>query len=856
MNHWLNARSAKQVFLPLLTVLSLFHAGASRAADLRGFHGGDLAVVHEPYVLHLPAPAECEVDWGDGKVDKTRRAAETPDRLTHVYGTTGVAVITVKMRQDDGTWAPVPVDFAARMEASRPVFFSSAPVRAATVLANLLPLPADSFSAEFRVRLEDSAADLVFFGPVKPAAGACRFGLRNQSLYFELAGAGVAAVSPGIKLADGKWHHLAVTYDRVPLFPRANQVRFFVDGLPAGTSTVPAVDAGAVHCPGVVVAPEGFKGRMEALAVYDHLLFPLTILEHARAMSGELGLPVTVAHRGSSAVRVEPPVITWTVDVVCDAAPGADNGPTLRKALASAAAGTRLRLVGAANAGGGGTFPVRSLVEANKWASLVMENKTDCELDGNGSTLVFSEKVARYLLIDRCQRVAVRNLGFDLDPAYARVGVYAELREVDPVTRTVRARLINGRDRSPDPVIPRRASYWRWRPHDPHTLRIGSGPYFNSDSYAERPAPDPAGGAGALRFTLKQESGDRIWEELKTYAAGANFFLVNNADFSANAVSLMGSSHVTFEQVRYHATLGMVFLASDVDHLRVARCEIGLPPGQTAADRPLSAGADGYHFHQMRGDILFEGNKIALTDDDPVSIKDSIWPGVRKVGDRQLSGGKGIRPGSPVELLHPDYRPAGFTAAVTAVEGEVLTLDRPLPTEVRSGSLLMDRSHHTMNWVLRDNHLHDFYGRVMLYADHGTVVNNRIHGSYYHLGNSTASFETAGACRNVITHRNYFESTSADSSNWGGNQSLPCFYEITYSANSFSDKGLSLNNAAGSLVARNWFHGREAKFSAKRCIETKVLNNAYCRADAAGFTVYGTNSTDTVIEGNLILGRE
>ena len=166
-----------------------------------------------------------------------------------------------------------------------------------------------------------------------------------------------------------------------------------------------------------------------------------------------------------------------------------------------------LALVCAADPGKGGTFAVRSLVEGNKWAAIILEGLTDVEFDGNGSTLIFSDKVARYLWVDRCKRVAVRNLTFDLDQTYARVGVYAKPLAVDPATRTVTAQLVNGRNGKPDSNIPRRASYWRW-PHDPKTLRVGrGGPHFDSGSYAERPVADPAAGPGVIRFKLKHDPG-------------------------------------------------------------------------------------------------------------------------------------------------------------------------------------------------------------------------------------------------------------------------------------------------------------------------------------------------------------
>lgn len=822
-------------------LLSPLLAALLPLVDARAFSGANLAVVGVPYTLTLPAGSAYAVAWGDGTEERSDGGS-----VTHRYAQSGVANITVKQRGFFGSWRPLTVDAAARIAMERPVFVAMDGVPGGMLKSNLLVAPADSFSFECRVNGKESRAAF----PLLESAGGpgCRITLRDGRLHFELP-SGRASSEPLMNvLSASTWHHLAVTYDRVPLFPRSNRVRFFVDGFPCGVASLPTDDAGAVSCPSATMGDASVRGGLGMVAVYDRLLFPLAVRDHARVLAGATNLPVTVAEPGSAAVTVDEPLITQTVEVALNADPAVDNGPILRQALAAAGPGTRVRI-----AGQGGTYFIRSLIAGNKWAGLLLEEKMDVEFDGHGNTLVYSDQVARYLFVDRCRRVAIRNLQFGLDPAYARVGVYAKLLEVDPAAQTVVAQLVHGRDGSPDPLIPRRATYWRWRPHDPRTLRIGEGgPYFDSGSYAEKPVADPARGPGVLRFRLKQAPADKLWTELKAYAAGPNFFLINNADFSANAVSLTDSSHVTFERVAYYATLGMVFLAGGVDHLRVAHCRIGLPPGLTAADRPLAAGADGYHFHEMRGGVLFEGNEVALTDDDPVSIKDSIWTDVRKVGERQLAGGKGIRVGHPVELLQPDYTPSGFTATVAAAEGDVLTLDRPLPAEVMVGSLLMDRSHHTTNWVLRDNYLHDYYGRVMLYSDHGTVTGNRVHGSFYHLGNSVAYFEKAGACAHVITHGNLFEATNADSSKWGGDQTLPAFHRVTYSANSFDGKGLALNNAADSLVARNLFEGEGATLAVKRGVRIRVLNNARFQPQG-DFVVQGTNNTDLVVDGNVAL---
>ena len=383
--------------------------------------------------------------------------------------------------------------------------------------------------------------------------------------------------------------------------------------------------------------------------------------------------------------------------------------------------------------------------------------------------------------------------------------MYAKILGTEPATGTVKAVIVDGRTGKPVKSLPRRASYWRWRPHDAGSLRIvETGPKFDAGSYVSKPQADPSSGPGVIRFKLKQRPDDGFWEKLDAYKAAGGFYLINNADFSSNGVSLDECSHVTFERVNYHAVLGMVFLSADFDHLRIAGCRIGPPAGLTAADSPLVAGSDGYHFHQTRGGIVFENNEIALTDDDPVSFKDSMWSDIKRIAPRRLRTGKGIKVGHPVELLSPDFLSSGFKATVTHVDGEEITLDRDLPESIAPGSVLMDRSHHTRDWIIRNNHFHDYYGRVMLYTDFGTFIGNRVHNSYYHLGISDAYFERAGVSGRVITHGNLFEATVADATFWGKNPPHPCFHGITYSANSFLGEGIKLFHTQSALVARNW----------------------------------------------------
>lgn len=167
--------------LPLLFCLTFYSPAAEKsgAPQKSAFFGEDLVVVGQPYSLRLPAGAKCEVSWGDGAVERVAQ-----NTATHTYTKSGVANITVKARQDDGKWLPLPLDYTARVQVSRPVLFVAGPVKVGAVLPKVLTAPADSFSIEARVQFDAPASDQVIFASRSEAAGTCRFGIKNRSLFL------------------------------------------------------------------------------------------------------------------------------------------------------------------------------------------------------------------------------------------------------------------------------------------------------------------------------------------------------------------------------------------------------------------------------------------------------------------------------------------------------------------------------------------------------------------------------------------------------------------------------------------------------------------------------------------------
>ncbi len=391
----------------------------------------------------------------------------------------------------------------------------------------------------------------------------------------------------------------------------------------------------------------------------------------------------------------------------------------------------------------------------------------------------------RQLCVRQCTRIAFRKFSIDLDQDKFRVGCYARILDVDPTTGIVRFQFVHGKDLTPDRTVPPKISMWRWRSYDPKTLRIlgGTGMFFQTgDVFHEQMTRDPADPSILIGHT----SNAKMLDALQKYRAGANLLMVNNADFRNTSVSLWDRcSQVTFDHLNFYATLGMVFLSSEYDHMHVTHCRIGLPPGETAADRPLASGADGFHFHENQGYTLFDDNEITLTDDDPISIKDGIWRDLAATGPNTIHV-KGFSVGDEIELYANDLTPLNFKTVVTAVNHGDITVSTPLPASLPKTFLAQDHRQHSFNWVLKDSYFHDYYGRFLVYTPWARITGNRITKSYLHLGTGAASFDGGGISSHVLVDNNILIDTNADTGLWGISSSYPVFQDITLPATASS----------------------------------------------------------------------
>jgi len=877
----------------LLISLATFQAVSSLATALPPaavFYCDDMAWTGKPFALSLPGAQSGVKSWKISLDDESVPAKGDDTSVSLTCPKSGLYHLSVTAELESGKVEPVPVDYARLVLENHPEsyfrFGDSPAIQDSTMdpspaldpvvlpwgghaarfdnqnsaisLSHVLPEPTDQFSVEFWLQPKDLKTRQEILSPAS-LNGRDIF-IANGSLHFQVYGGHEYSAPFPATLQTGAWHHFALTYDRCQLFPYQNTARFYMDGILAGEYRLDVRDTGPVILPSAYVGStwqgqNRLQGAIAELAVYDRLIRPDYVFAQSQRFAYPSDRLITVVPVVVQPFTVDAPRITQDMDIYLDPAAEADNGPTLNHAINEAQPGTRLKIINQATGKPGGTFNFSSIAPGGRWTAIQVMGKEDLEIDGGGALFNFKTDATQITVL-KCTRVALRNFSVDLDQSKFRVGVYARILKLNEATGDVSFQFVRGCDLAPDRDVPDTISMWRWRPQDPKTFRLCPGPYFKTgEVFTAKPVRDPSD-RSIMTTTLKPGQG-KLLEQLAAFQKGTNLFLINNARFENKVVSLYNCEHIIFDRINFYACLGMVFLSSDLNHLQVSHCKIGLPPGVTVADRPLAAGADGYHFHETQGCILFEDNEIALTDDDPISIKDGVWRDVSAVSTNSLKTGKGFKTGDQIVIYGYDFSPLGGGTVVSSSDG-IVTLDQPLPADLPAKFLAMNLAQHTYNWIIRNCYFHDYYGRLMLYTPHGIAEGNTIMGSYFHLGASCANFDSSGISSNVVVRNNLFIDTFADTGIWGSESQLPVFKNIVLANNSFIGRELRLNNTGDAWVVNNYFEihpgTKEKDLMAVYCLRSQqatIENNCQAGNSLGSFQLdLGKNTTTTSISGN------
>ncbi|HPO09020.1 MAG TPA: hypothetical protein PLZ55_10160, partial [bacterium] len=569
------------------------------------------------------------------------------------------------------------------------------------------------FGLEFWLKPTTLTTRQVVYSGVGNGSGNVTVYLEGGNLCFELTGSGVIKSVPlGYGVEAGRWYHFAVNYERSAYFEERNSLRFYRDGFLLKKDSYTADQALLVNHKGATIGVRNggtiaspapsypLSADIDEVVLHRLGVFPGAFLERYRAATTNRSVfRISSGADGAAPFIVDQPVITSEITVGLDPNPAVDNAVRIRVAIRDAAPGTRIKLVDQTTGLGGGTYYLRKAYAARLFP---FENKTDIELDGNGMNFIVSDWWSAYVQIKSSTRIAVKNMSFDIDQNEWRVGAYAQVHGMDPANKKLRIRWVKGKNLEPDVMTPKIAQaekgLWRYRRVDAVNRRNISDEQW---SIVDK-EPDPIDGS-FWTLTLHPETSSWIWDKFADIQAAGDLLQVNNCVFGPSGASVSDSSHVTFDGFKLYAATGMGFLSGSFSNLKVVNSKIGLPPGMTADDRPFATGSDGFHFHSARnGRVLFENNDVAMTDDDPISIKDNIVGSVQKMGETQLKLGLGRRMGTnsfelrtrELERLVPPY-----TAIITGYDAatDISTIDRPLPGNVGDKFTLQKLEEYTGN---------------------------------------------------------------------------------------------------------------------------------------------------------------
>lgn len=307
--------------LPALLCFAAAPAAFAAGAAQPAFSAPESVEVAAPFPLHLASNgADIKawiVDWGDGT--KTR---ESSADAAHAYEKAGIYRVSVTAAHQDGTEQPAIRDYASAILEDKPAatIRLDGQVRHEDSPGAVPAKGIDRFTVEFWLNPGTLEGRQDIVAPHGGAKGAKVY-LAGRTLCFELPGGARFLQSLPLAFKAGDRHYIAITYDRVPLFPFQNTVRFYFDGLLGATQSLDVYDTGPV------ILPSAATSDASDLAFYDRVLPPHRILEHAGLSTNPGTETVTAVPATVKPFTVDAPRITRTVAVPLDATPGVDNGP-------------------------------------------------------------------------------------------------------------------------------------------------------------------------------------------------------------------------------------------------------------------------------------------------------------------------------------------------------------------------------------------------------------------------------------------------------------------------------------------------------------------------------------------------
>jgi len=400
-------------------------------------------------------------------------------------------------------------------------------------------------------------------------------------------------------------------------------------------------------------------------------------------------------------------------------------------------------------------------------APLVFQNMQDFELDGQGSTFIFSCD-GKQISIMNCERTRFKNFNIDWDWEKDPLASTVKLERMAPDSSWIDLRFV---DYKKFPVTaPRIFMLDRL---DPDTLSVGHTQSMNFFFAGPLDKSSPRNSwiePNLLRIFTPAGNRDMVKAKLQP----GQLFRIPHRYYDGSAIHMASNRHLTLEDINIYSCAGFGMVAGgDQHHWQLLRVNITRPPN---SKRPISCTADHLHIASSQGYLKIDGCDFGFGNDDGINIHDNtnfVRPsGPRSVQVQRLNL-KIYQEGDPIELRQADYAPTGFTAPLRQIKTidrnnniYELVFDRPLPVATGNGFVIFNRRYDSHNIIIRNSFFHDNRARgLLLLARDVTVENcrflhNQMGGIKIETGYTLDSWSEGFGAANIVLRNNRLESVN------------------------------------------------------------------------------------------------
>jgi len=375
-------------------------------------------------------------------------------------------------------------------------------------------------------------------------------------------------------------------------------------------------------------------------------------------------------------------------------------------------------------------------IKRNASQTILFNAANNIEIDGSGSTFIFSETDTSYsgsfFEMDYCQNMTIRNLiidwDWDLAPICA-VGKITQVTSTGIVYDISNNITING--------TPTVTGGKEWD----NILKIRS----------------------STGFTLAYIDSVKWLNSKQVYVGISNAYRLSQAktglysmlefdnNFSASAFNLVYSNSTTFDNITIYSAPENSFYFSGCKGYSITNCSVIPKPGSDRYRSVLSGG----EFHNSEGSINYQNNTISYTHDDGMHISDGFIPPYMSndptntkvvIADylQQYATIYTLTVGDTLEVRNADFSPTGVYAKLLSTKWEylyptssiggnrcTLTFDRDIPT-LPTGAYLFNRRYGRETFQITNNTFtNNFCDGIVCCIPNGLIDGNCISRTGY-----------------------------------------------------------------------------------------------------------------------------